>query len=115
MTTPAKTAKTKRTQEKPLGRTPAGRRLEQALKEVLADVWGTKALPVVARVPDAIDVRRVRQGTGLSQAEFAARFGINRRTLQDWEQGRHEPDAMARALLTIIAREPEAVRRALAA
>jgi putative transcriptional regulator len=34
--------------------------------------------------------------------------------LQDWEQGRHAPDPMARAFLTVIAREPEAVRRALA-
>ena len=93
--------------------TPAGRRLVRALKEVLADVRGKAALPVVAVVPDSVDVRDVRQGTGLSQAAFAARFGINRRTLQDWEQGRYAPDPMARVLLQVIAREPAAVRRAL--
>ena len=93
--------------------TPVGRRLVRALKEVLADVRGKAALPVVAVIPEAVDVRDVRETTGLSQAEFAARFGINRRTLQDWEQGRYAPDPMARILLQVIAREPEAVRRAL--
>lgn len=95
--------------------TKAGRRLVGALQEVLADVRGERPLPALATVPATVDVRAVRRKTGLSQAAFAARFGINRRTLQDWEQGRHAPDPMARALLTIIAREPGAVARALAA
>ena len=92
-----------------------GRRLVAALGEVLDDVRGAKPLPVVAAVPEAVDVRAIRRKTGLSQAAFAARFGINRRTLQDWEQGRFRPDSMARALLTIVAREPKAVLRALGA
>ena len=94
--------------------TKAGARLVRALGEVLADVRGEKPLAVVARVPPRVDVKRVRRKMGLSQAAFAARFGINRKTLQDWEQGRFRPEPMARALLTIIEREPEAVRRALA-
>jgi len=92
--------------------TPAGRRLTAALREVLADIRGEKPLP--AAVPARLDVKAVRRKTGLSQVAFAEHFGINRRTLQDWEQGRHAPDPMARAFLTVIAREPEAVRRALA-
>ena len=91
----------------------AGRRLAAALGEVLADAKGQKPLPAVAAVPAAVDVRAVRRRIGLSQAAFARRFGINPRTVQDWEQGHYRPDPMARALLTIIAREPEAVRRAL--
>ena len=35
--------------------------------------------------------------------------------LRGWEQGRKEPDAAARAYLTVIGREPEAVGRALGA
>jgi hypothetical protein len=33
--------------------------------------------------------------------------------LRDWEQGRTEPDQPARAYLTVIARDPEGVLRAL--
>ncbi len=35
-------------------------------------------------------------------------------TLRDWEQGAAEPDRAAKAYLTVIAREPEIVRKALA-
>jgi putative transcriptional regulator len=34
-------------------------------------------------------------------------------TLRDWEQGRAEPDQATRAYLTVIARDPEGVQRAL--
>jgi putative transcriptional regulator len=55
----------------------------------------------------------LRRALGLSQEEFATRYHIPVSTLRDWEQGRFEPDAAARAYLTVIAREPEIVRRAL--
>ena len=58
--------------------------------------------------------RRLRRELGLSQEEFALRYHIPVGTLRDWEQGRFEPDAAARAYLAVIAREPETVRRALA-
>jgi len=50
---------------------------------------------------------------GLTQEEFSARFRIPLGTLRDWEQGKSEPDQAARAYLTVIARDPEAVRKAL--
>ena len=56
-----------------------------------------------------------RHKLGLSQAVFAQRFRIPLGTLRDWEQHRREPDQAARAYLEVIAREPEAVGRALAA
>lgn len=59
------------------------------------------------------DVREVRARTGLSQAEFAERFGFSLRTLQEWEQGRAKPDSAVRAYLTVIDREPESVMKAL--
>jgi putative transcriptional regulator len=59
-------------------------------------------------------VKIIRRALGLSQEDFAARFHIPLGTLRDWEQGRKEPDAAARAFLTVIAREPETVQRALA-
>ena len=61
-------------------------------------------------VPRTITMRRALK---LSQEEFAARYHIPAGTLRDWEQGRCEPDAAARAYLRVIAREPEIVRRAL--
>ena len=61
------------------------------------------------------EVRSIRRRSGLSQSAFAARYGLNLRTLQDWEQGRVQPDGPARAYLLVILREPRAVERALAA
>ena len=61
------------------------------------------------------EVRTIRRRSGLSQAVFAIRYGLNLRTLQDWEQGRTQPDGPARAYLLVIDREPRAVARALAA
>jgi putative transcriptional regulator len=63
---------------------------------------------------DATDVGAVRRAVGMSQAEFAAAFGISVWTLRKWEQGQRRPLGPARALLKVIAREPAAARRALA-
>jgi putative transcriptional regulator len=62
------------------------------------------------RVPRTKTLRRV---LALTQEEFAARYLIPLGTLRDWEQGRSEPDQPARAYLTVIARDPEGVRKAL--
>ena len=55
----------------------------------------------------------VRRALGLTQEEFSARFQIPLGTLRDWEQGAAEPDQAARSYLKVIARDPEAVRKAL--
>jgi putative transcriptional regulator len=67
----------------------------------------------LARVRKAPAAKRLRRTLGLTQEEFAVRYRIPIGTLRDWEQGRSEPDQPARAYLTVIARNPEAVRRAL--
>ncbi len=59
-------------------------------------------------------VRRVRARAGLTQDEFARRFGLSVRTIQEWEQGRTQPEGPALTLLRVIEREPRAVARALA-
>jgi putative transcriptional regulator len=58
-------------------------------------------------------VKTLRRALGLTQEEFAARYHVPLGTLRDWEQGRTEPDQPARAYLTVIAHDPEGVRRAL--
>ncbi|NDJ14563.1 MAG: helix-turn-helix domain-containing protein [Acidobacteriia bacterium] len=50
----------------------------------------------------------------MSQARFASEFGLSKRALQEWEQGRRQPDPAVRSYLTVIAREPNMVRRVLA-
>ena len=67
----------------------------------------------VRRMKRTPQVRTIRRALGLSQEEFAARFHIPLGTLRDWEQSRKEPDAAARAYLTVIARNPKAVSDAL--
>ena len=62
----------------------------------------------------ALEIRKIRLATGLSRAEFARRFALDTRALQDWEQGRRSPDRAARAYLTVIARKPREVEETLA-
>ncbi len=68
---------------------------------------------VVFVPPAKVDVRSIREKLDLSQSEFAARFGFTAGAVRQWEQGRRQPQGPARVLLTIIAREPGAVSRAL--
>ena len=67
----------------------------------------------VVRPPAAIDVKRIRRRLGLSQRNFALRFGFRTRTIQEWEQRRRLPEGPARILLMLIEKEPGAVERAL--
>jgi len=62
------------------------------------------------RVPQ---VRAIRQSMKLTQEQFAERFGLPLGTVRDWEQGAHRPDRAAQVLLTVIAKNPDAVIRAL--
>src|ERR1700691_6137509 len=96
-------------------RTTLGLALEQSAKQILAHVRGHASLPPRRIVlPGEVDVRRIRTQAGMSQAEFARAFCINPRTLQEWEQGRRKPDATPRAYLAVIAKNREAVLKALA-
>ncbi len=69
-----------------------------------------KQLKRMRRIPFA---KHVRWAVGLSQQAFAEAFGIPVGTLRDWEQGRFEPDQAACSYLKVIARNPDAVRKAL--
>lgn len=65
-----------------------------------------------ARAKRVPQVKTLRRALGLTQEKFAAHYRIPLGTLRDWEQGRSEPDQPARAYLTVIAHDPEGVRRA---
>ena len=84
------------------------------LKQAVAHARGEISLPVrYYDVPGPVDVKAIRAKSGLSQSEFAGRYGFNVRTLQEWELGRTEPPSVVRAYLTVIDRFPETVERAL--
>ena len=63
----------------------------------------------VGQVTNLPSVTRIREGTGLSQANFARLLGVSVRTLQEWEQGRRAPSGAARTLLMIASRNPKAL------
>jgi putative transcriptional regulator len=81
--------------------------------DTLFEKAGEKNHGWTVHIPDAIAVKAIREKVDMSQSEFAAMFGFSKRTLEHWEHGRRVPIGPARAFLTVIAREPEAVRCAL--
>lgn len=83
----------------------------EAIAYMEADKAGSRTHALAV---EATDVRALRTGLGLTQAEFAALFGVSVHTLRNWEQGRRS-EGPACALLKVIEREPEAALRALAA
>jgi putative transcriptional regulator len=93
----------------------AGERMIASAREALAFAKGGHNHNCEVHVPDDIDVRAIREKISLSQGDFAKLFGLSKRTLEHWEHGRRVPSGPARAFLTVIAREPDAVRRALLA
>jgi DNA-binding transcriptional regulator YiaG len=59
------------------------------------------------------DVRAARRGLAMTQAQFARTFGFALSALRGWERGLPVTDPIQRTLLTLIHRDPGAVRRAL--
>lgn len=84
------------------------------LKQAVAHARGEVSLPVrYYDIPGPVDVKAIRAKSGLSQSEFARRYGFSVRTLQDWELGRTQPPSAVRAYLTVIHLFPETVEKAL--
>ncbi len=107
--------KTKRVAPK---HTAAGRRLIESARQALAcargeNVRGIRATVVEVAGTPVIDVRSLRHKLGLSQSQFASRFGFTPATVRNWEQGRTQPDGPSRVLLAVIAHHPDAVEDAL--
>jgi len=67
----------------------------------------------LARARRVPTVRALRKKLNMTQEEFAARFHLPLGTIRDWEQGAHRPDKAAQVLLRVIAKDPDAVARAL--
>lgn len=98
----------------PRKRPTVGARIIEGLEQAIAWTRGENddVRVTLLRVPD-VNVREVRTNMGLSQVEFATKFGFRPATLRNWEQGRSRPDAPTRVLLAVIAKHPEAVEDVL--
>ena len=59
------------------------------------------------RMQIAREIRRVRERTGLSQPQFAARYRIGLGRLRDFEQARSEPDLVVQVFYRLISEDPE--------
>jgi len=59
-----------------------------------------------------IEPRAIREALGLNVREFAERYRLPRRTVENWEQGRRI-SWCATLLLTLIQRDPETIARLL--
>ena len=77
----------------------------KSVKQMKAIEAGEMKPARVTRIPEP-DVKHIRAAFGLSQTAFAALFGVNVRTLQNWEQGRRHPRGPTRLLLSVLAHNP---------
>jgi putative transcriptional regulator len=93
----------------------AGERLLRSFRQARAYARGEATDGVAVRVPEVVDVKKIRTKIRLSQEAFALRYGFSPGAVRDWEQRRRQPEAAARVLLLVIAHNPEAVSDALAA
>jgi putative transcriptional regulator len=91
-----------------------GNDLIAALQEALAHARGNDVGVRVHHVDmDQVDVRAIRRRAGLKQHQMAPLLGVSVSGYRKWEQGKRCVSGPARALLTVMEREPEAVVRAL--
>jgi putative transcriptional regulator len=84
--------------------------LVESAKEIVKHMRGEIELPMkVVRVVPDVDVRAIREGQGLTREQFAERYGLQVRAIQEWEQGRRKPEPAVRAYMLVIKNQPAAV------
>jgi putative transcriptional regulator len=67
----------------------------------------------VVKKPTAKDLRAVREELGMSQAEFAAAFHLNKRSVENWEQDSKLPSGAGAVLFWLICNAPKTVLKLL--
>ena len=82
--------------------------LEEAVAIEKGEIQPNPSQVHVFHIPNA---KEIRAKTGLSQNQFANRFGIAVQTLQAWEAGRRNPVGPAATLLKVISIAPETVAK----
>ncbi len=87
-------------------------KLVASIKEAGQIKAGRKATSRVYEIKPP-EIKMVRENLNVSQNEFALMIGVSVRTLQNWEQGRRQPEGPAKAFLRIASKNPSAVLEAL--
>jgi len=81
-------------------------------QEILQGIRDIKAGRIGRRyTAESYPIVRAREKSGLSQAKFAELLGVSIRTIQDWEQGRREPNAAAKTLIKVAELHPSVLRK----
>ncbi len=81
-------------------------------QEILQGIRDIKAGRIGRRYTiESYPIVRAREKSGLSQAKFAESLGVSIRTIQDWEQGRREPNAAAKTLIKVAELHPSVLRK----
>jgi putative transcriptional regulator len=86
--------------------------IARGLNEAISHAKGAK-VAVKTYKPEQVDVSALRHRMGMTQEQFAARFGFSVATLRHWERGDRSPQGASLVLLNVIKRAPEAVQEAL--
>jgi len=84
----------------------------RGLNEAISHAKGEKIAVKIFK-PEEVDVSKLRRCMGMTQEQFAARFGFSVATLRHWERGDRTPQGAALVLLNVIKRAPDAVTAAL--
>ena len=87
-----------------------GQEILDSIKEIKAGDVGRVHVYITAD-----QIKAVRERVGVSQSAFAAMLNVSTRTLQEWEQGRRQPNGPARSLLAVAAKRPEVMQEVFAA
>lgn len=80
--------------------------IKRGLEDAIAHSKGEKS-DVRLFTPEPVDVKKVREKTGLTQNQFAATFGISLGTLRHWERGDRKPHGPALVLLNAANNAPD--------
>jgi putative transcriptional regulator len=88
------------------------KKLVESVKQ-MGSIMRGENIPHRRTVLTTVDVKALRERLSLTQNQFSSMIGVSIKTLQNWEQGRREPEGPAKALLRVVEKEPQAVLNAL--
>jgi len=74
---------------------------------------GEVKLKTTEVIPPKVNVRQMRATLGLSQTQFATKYGFSVGSVRNWEQGAREPEGPARLLLGMIQQDPALIEQQL--